>query len=227
VPDATLLSRVGLFASLNAADAADLANHLRRRRYARGEAVFLRGDPGTSLYIVESGCIKLGFTSPDDREIVFDLLGPGDVFGELALLDGEQRSADAVAVDTTELLLLQRDEYLRFLSDRPSVALDLIGILSRRLRRDAEVIQDAIFLDVPARLARTLLRLSGAVSTATPGEGPPVTPKLTQRNLAGMVGTTRETLNKWLGIFEERALIRRVAGRVAILDPAGLRRRIY
>jgi CRP-like cAMP-binding protein len=155
------------------------------------------------------------------------LLGPGDVFGELALLDGEPRSADAVAVEPTELQLLQRDEYLHFLRDRPSVALDLIGILSRRLRRDAEVIQDAIFLDVPARLARTILRLSDAASTVAPGEGPPVTPRLTQRDLAGMVGTTRETLNKWLGVFEEQALIRRVTGRIAVLDPAGLRRRIY
>ena len=106
MPEAAVLMQVPLFAAFAAKELEPLAASLRRRRYARGEAIFLQGDPGTSLCLIETGRVKLGFTSPEGREVLLDLLGPGDVFGELALLDGEPRSADAVAVEPTQLLLL-------------------------------------------------------------------------------------------------------------------------
>jgi CRP-like cAMP-binding protein len=224
--DATTLGRVPLFSGLAEADLAALAGRLRSRRYGRGEAVFLHGDPGTSLCIVETGRVKLGFTSAEGREVIFDVVGPGEEFGELALLDGEPRSADAVALEASTLLLLHREEFIRYVEHHAGFALQLIGILSRRLRRDAELMQDAIFLDVPARVARTILRLA-ADDTATEQDGQRVTPQLYQSDLAGLVGTTRETLNKWLGIYETQGLIRQQKGRIAVLDADGLRRRIY
>ena len=154
----------------------------------------------------------------EGREVILDVLGPGEVFGELALLDGEPRSADAVTVEHTELLLLQRDEFVRFLHARPEVAINLLGVLSRRIRRDTQLVQDAAFLDVPARLARTILRL------AEPGEdGRPRTPQLTQSDLAAVAGTTRETLNKWLGFFADQGLIQWKDSRVVVLDADRLR----
>jgi CRP-like cAMP-binding protein len=219
---ATALAKVALFTDLTPSDLHSLAACLRRRRYARGETVFLRGDPGTSLCIVESGRVKLSLSSAEGREVVVDLFGPDEFFGELALLDPAPRSADAVAVEPSVLLLLQRDEFVRCVEARPSVALRLLTVLTRRLRRDAEQMHDAAFLDVSARLARALLRLAGDEADE---RGLPTTPRLTQSDLAGVVGTTRETLNKWLTLFEREGLIRREKGRIALLRPDDLRRR--
>src|SRR5215207_3648382 len=136
-----MLAQVPLFAPLPPDALDELSARLRRRPYNRGEAVFREGDPGTSLYIVQSGHVKLSLTSAEGREIIIDLLGPGDVFGELALLDGEPRSADAVATESSELLHLERDEFKRFVLQRPSLALELLAILSRRVRRDTQLLQ--------------------------------------------------------------------------------------
>ena len=222
----SVLERVPLFAGLPANELEQLSTRLRRRRYARGETLFLEGDPGTSLCIVESGRVKLGLTSPEGREIILSLFGPGDVFGELALLDGEPRSANAVAVEPSELLLLSRDEFLRFLEQHPKASQVLLAAVGHWLRRLTTQMQDAAFLDVPARLARTLLRLSGADEAAN-GGGRAVTPRLTQSDLAGMVGTTRETLNKWLGFYEDQGLIRRDNHQIVVLRPDKLRSRTY
>jgi CRP/FNR family transcriptional regulator, cyclic AMP receptor protein len=222
VVEPSVLSHVSLFADLDEDHLRQVAEQLRPRRYRRGETVFVTGDPGTSLCMVSTGRVKLALTSTEGREVILDVLGPGEVFGELALLDGEPRSADAVAVERTELLLLQRDEFIRFLRARPEVAINLLGVLSRRIRRDTQLVQDAAFLDVPARLARTILRL------AERGEdGLLRTPRLTQSDLAAVAGTTRETLNKWLGFFADQGLIQWRDSRVEVLDADRLRRRIY
>jgi CRP-like cAMP-binding protein len=220
--EANVLGSVPLFADLNERDLRELAEALRPRRYRRGETIFVTGDPGTSLCVVNTGRIKLALSSHEGREVILDVLGPGEVFGELALLDGEPRSADAVSIEATELLLLHREAFLRFLRERPEVAINLLGVLSRRLRRDAQLVQDAAFLDVPARLARTILRL------AEPAEdGTLRTPRLTQSDLAAAAGTTRETLNKWLGFFAEQGFVKWNRSQVTVIDAEGLRRRIY
>jgi len=222
VRDTTILETVPLFARLSAEELADLSTRLRRRRYARGETLFLEGDPGTSLCIVETGRLKLSLTSVEGREIILQLFGPGDVFGELALLDGAPRSANAVAVEASDVLLLARDEFLRFLEHHPQLSLVLLSTLSHWLRRLTTQMQDAAFLDVPARLARTILRLA---TTPAGANGERVTPSLTQSDLAGMVGTTRETLNKWLGFYEDQGLIRRAKHQIVVLHPDKLRSR--
>ena len=218
----SVLARVSLFADLEENYLRRLAEELRPRRYRRGESVFVTGDPGTSLCVVNAGRIKLALTSNEGREVILDVLGPGEVFGELALLDGEPRSADAIAVEPTELLLLQRDEFVRFLRAQPDAAISLLGVLSRRIRRDTQLVQDAAFLDVPARLARTILRLA-----ERDAHGVLRTPRLTQTDIAGAAGTTRETLNKWLGFFANQGLIEWVDSQVVVLDADRLRRRIY
>jgi CRP-like cAMP-binding protein len=219
--DPALLGSVPLFANLAVQDLEQLVRDLRRRRYARGQIVFAAGDPGDNLYVIESGRVKLAFTSPEGREVILDIMGPTDFFGELALLDGEARSAEAIALEPSVLCLLGRNEFLKFLEQRPHVAIMLLGVLSRRLRRDARLLQDAAFLDVPARLARTILRLAQAGA-----DGVARTPRLTQTDLAGIAGTTRETLNKWLGFYEDEGLIRREGGIIAVLDAERLGRRV-
>jgi CRP/FNR family transcriptional regulator, cyclic AMP receptor protein len=220
--NSSLLARVPLFAELDEEDLRRLADHLRLRRYRRGETIFVAGDPGTCLCMVGAGRVKLALTSSEGREVILDVLGPSEVFGEMALLDGAPRSADAVCVEATELLLLDRDAFLHFLRDRPEVAINLLGVLTRRLRRDAELVQDAAFLDVPGRLARTILRLAQPTE-----DGRLRTPRLTQSDLAGVAGTTRETLNKWLGFFVEQGMIEWRDHRVTVIDADRLQQRIY
>jgi len=221
VTDLDLLARVPLFADMQPDDLRHLADQLRSRPYRKGEMIFMAGDPGTSLYIIEHGRVKLSLNSAEGREVILDLLTSGDVFGELALLDGKPRSADAVTLEASRLLLLARDEFVRFLEERPRTALALLCTLSLRLRRDAALVQDAAFLDVPARLARVLLRVA-----EPDADGSLRTPPLTQTVLAGLAGTTRESLNQWLRFFERGGLIKSVRKRVTILSPDELRRRI-
>ena len=204
---------------------AELGAYLRRRRYRRGEVVFLQGEAGTSLYIVAAGQVKIALTSADGAEVMLARLGPGEFFGELALLDGEPRSADAVATEASELLLLPRAAFLGLIEARPAIAMRLLTLVSRRLRQDVAVVQDVAFRDVPARLARLLLQL--AESEGQPGDaGVVITARLTQTELAGMVGATRESVNKGLGRFERQGLIRRAHGRITVLRPDDLRRRM-
>jgi CRP-like cAMP-binding protein len=192
------------------------------RHFGAGDTVFYEGDPGTSLCVIQSGRIKLSLISTSGREVIIDLLAPGDFFGELALLDGEPRSADAVATESTDLLLLQRQDFLQFLEEHPKLCIALLAELSRRLRRDTQLIQDAAFLDVPARIARVILRLAEPQGDAAVR----ATPRLNQTNLAGLVGTTRETLNKFLGMYQDDGWIRLDRGRIFVLNEDALKSRL-
>lgn len=220
------LARHGLFAELSPQDLRDLSACLGRRRCARGQIIFAQGDPGASLYVVESGQVKVVVTSADGKELVLNTFGPGDLFGELALLDGEPRSADAVAQEDCQLFVLRRDDFAQFLEEHPRAAVGLLAVLSRKLRHTTQQVQDVAFLDVPARLARALLELADTRGTACDG-GSALAFRVTQAELAGLIGATRESANKWLGFFEAQGFIRCRRGQVTVLRPEALRRRIY
>ncbi|HEY0584369.1 MAG TPA: Crp/Fnr family transcriptional regulator [Chloroflexota bacterium] len=223
-----LLAQVGLFADLSTPELVGLATLMRPRPYAKDEVIYLRGDPGTAFYVIASGKVKIALTSPDGKELILRRLGPGGFHGELALLDDEPRSADAIATEASMLLVLQRDAFRQFLAEHAQVATKLLGTVSQYLRRNAELIQDATFLDVPARLARILLELAGAPGqTELPPPGAVIPDKMKQGELAALVGATRESINKWLGSFEKQGLIRYDKGQITLLRPSGLQQRIY
>jgi CRP-like cAMP-binding protein len=219
------LARIPLFEELAPEERRLLASQFRPRSFRKGETIFLRGDPGESFYVVETGRVKISLASSDGKEMILALLGQGDFFGDLALLDGASRSADAVAVDPSRVQLLHRSDFRAFLEAHPSVPFVLLSFLTGRLRHNTEIIEDAAFLDIPARLARVLLQL--ATEGAPEADAVPVTPRLTQAELAGMVGATRESVNRWLRFYERQGVIRPDHGKIAILRPDALRRRIY
>lgn len=226
--DSELLARVGLFADLNDAELMGMASLMRPRPYAKDEVIYLRGDAGTAFYVIASGKVKIALTSPDGKELILRRLGPGGFHGELALLDDEPRSADAVATEPTVLLVLQRAAFRQFLAEHADAATKLLSTVSQYLRRNAELIQDATFLDVPARLARVLLELAGSPgATSLPPAGAVIPDRMTQGELAALVGATRESVNKWLGSFEKQGLIRNDKGQITLLRPSGLQSRIY
>lgn len=224
-----LLARVGLFAELSAAELIGLAALMRPRPYAKDEVIYLRGDTGTAFYVIASGKVKITLTSPDGKELILRRLGPGEFHGELALLDDEPRSADAIATEPSVILILQRDTFRQFLAQHSTVATKLLATMSYYLRRNAELIQDATFLDVPARLARILLELAGDGSDADglPPAGAIIPDRMKQAELASLVGATRESINKWLGSFEKQGLIHYDKGQITLLRPSGLKQRIY
>jgi CRP-like cAMP-binding protein len=190
--------------------------------------LFLAGDPGTGLYVVEAGRVKMVLTSPAGRELVLAVRGPGEFFGDMALLDGEPRSADAVVAADCPLLILPREDFVRFVDTHPRAALRLLAVLSRRLRQTMRQHPDATLLDVAARLASALLLLAeeqGApVGDGTDAIAIPDPP--TQGALAARVGVTRESVNKWLGYFQRRKWVRWEHGRLTLLRPGRLRERL-
>ncbi len=224
--DQELLAQVPLFARLAPRELESLARLLRRRRYRAGEVIFHEGDAGTALYIVESGEVKIVLGSAEGKEVVLGLLGRGDFFGELALLDGEPRSADAVAVVASQLAVLQREEFTRFIRSTPRAAANLLAVLSRRLRRTDRLVHDAAFSDVRTRLLKLLLELGQTRGQPGPG-GVAITSRLTQGDLATMVGTTRESVNKWLRYYAGKGVLRHARGRLLLVDPERLRAELY
>ena len=221
----TALARVPLFAGLEREELEGLSVSLRRRRYPKGTVILWRGDPGTTLYLIEFGYVKTTVTSPEGQEAILAVLGPGEFFGDLALLDGRPRSANIVVVEESQLLLLERDAFVKAIEGSPKLALGMLAALAGRLRYDVELLQEASFLDIPARLARVLLRLSDALDQPD-GMTVRIPPQLTQTELAGMVGATRESTNKWLRFYEQQGVIRRDGAQITILRPEELRRRI-
>jgi len=222
----SFLRRLALFSELADDELELIAGHLSRRAYRQGEVIFVRGDPGSTMYFIESGRVRIVLTSAEGKELVLTILESGDFFGDLALLDGEPRSADALAHDHCRLLLLRQVDFYRALESRPHMAASLLRVMARRLRRNADIIEDAAFLEVPARLARALLQLADERGRAEDG-ALVVTAAPSQSELAGMVGATRESINKWLAKFRQEGLVRLERGQLTILDMATLRERIY
>jgi CRP-like cAMP-binding protein len=214
------LRRVPFLAEISESDIALVAHAMRRRNYRRGEVIFRQDDPGNALYLIESGTVKISRQGEDGREITLTLLHKGEYFGELALLDEEPRSADAIAVEATTVYLLPKAEFKSFLLANPHVPLQMLSAMSRMyVRRLTDAVQDAVFLDVPARLARVIVQMH--VSTPRTDAQPLRT---TQADLASMIGATRESVNKWLGYFERRGWVKRSRGALSVLDAPALTR---
>ena len=212
-----------LFRHLSAADLEGLLAHTRVQRHKAGAVIFRQGDPGQGLLAVLSGRVKITSPSASGKEIVLNMINPGEVFGEIALLDGKPRSADAVAIDPCELLVIDRRDFVPFLEARPALCIRLLGVLCERLRRTSEQVQDLLFLDLRARLAKTLLKLAEAHGQTAPA-GREISLKLSQRELGNLIGRSRESVNKQLREWQEANLIRFHAGRMVIRDPAALER---
>lgn len=220
-----LLSRTPLFAGAKPADLESLLADFRLRRYATDSYLFREGDPGDHLYLVASGEVKISRTTERGGEVIFAVLGTGDLFGELAVMqENAVRSADAQALNETDCFLLHRQALVAFLQAHPAVMWQVITVLSDYIRRKDEAFSDLAFNDIPGRVARKLLELAGAHGE-TAGSGTQITVPLSQRTLAGLVGASRENVNRALSRFASLGVIKLERGRITILNPNELRRR--
>ncbi len=178
------------------------------------ETLFLKGDPGNALYAVRKGQIRIATGTEEGRRLTLNLLGPGDVFGEIALLDGLPRTADAVAVEATELFVVQRRDFLGLLEHRPIVAVRIIEFLCERIRWMSERMEESVLLPLPARLSRRLLALAEDYGTEL---------HVSQEELAVFIGATRESVNRQLQAWRRQGVVELGRSRIRVLDRAGLR----
>jgi len=179
----------------------------------RGTNIFAKGDPGTSLCAIGAGTVRIGVPSVEGKDAVFNVLGKGEIFGEIALLDGHPRTADATAVTDCELFVIERRDFLPLMREEPEIALKIIEILCSKLRRTTEQAEEVMFLDLPSRLAKALLRL---VDGETAGmQERKVT--ITQKDLGNIIGMSRESTNKQLRIWADKKLVRLERNAVVIL----------
>jgi CRP-like cAMP-binding protein len=217
------LRETDLFRSLDDAAAARLARRLARRRYRADEPVFHQGDPGDRLHVIESGRVRIGMDSEDGRVGTLTVLGPGQVFGELVLLDGAPRSASAVALEPTVTVTLDRATFRSLLAEDEGIREAVLAGVAGWLRRLTEQMTELHFLDLRGRVAATLVRMAREAGLR---DGPVVLPALTQTEVASLVAGTRQRVNGVLGDLGREGLIRYDGKRITVLDVDRLARRI-
>lgn len=214
------LRRLPLFANLSEPELDELGGRMRQKQFKRGDTVFRKDDPGTHLYVVLEGAVKIALPGEFGQEALVAIARPGEYFGELALLDRSPRSASVVALEDTRAALLAADDFMAFLESHPAAVRSVLEALARTVRRLSDRVEDLIFLDVPSRVAKYLLDL------ANQNGGPARDLNLTQDELAAFTGASRVSVNRVLGDLERRKLISIRRRRIAILDADALAREI-
>jgi CRP/FNR family cyclic AMP-dependent transcriptional regulator len=212
-----VLKRVPLFNDLSEAELSRFAEVAREREYPRNSVILFEDDPGDALYIVSSGQVKVVLIGEDGREVILSVLGDGDFFGEMALIDDEPRSAHVIAMKDSRLLVLRREDFQAQLEAHPPVALKLLRVLVERLRRADEKIGGLVLLDVNGRVAQLLLDL------AEESGGPRITRRLTHHTIAQMIGSSRETVSRAMRELVERGYIQVNRREILITQMDGLR----
>jgi CRP/FNR family transcriptional regulator, cyclic AMP receptor protein len=207
---------------LNQGDVEQIAARMVRRAYGRGDVILSQGGAPGAMHLITAGAVKITIASDEGKEVILAILRAGELFGEIAALDGGARSATVTAVEDTETAALSRTDLLEFVRSHPEFALRLIGTLAARLRRVDQRLEDAHFLDLDARLARALVDLADAQGKRSEGA---VRVALTQTELAAMIGATRVSANRLLKTFEGAGLVRRGRSSLVITNVDALRYR--
>jgi len=216
-----LLGECFLFQALGEEERHELVARSHIRRFAAGDTIFLMGSPGSSMMAVLGGEVRISISSPEGKELLLAILPPGEVFGEIALLDGKERSADAKAHTACSLAILERRDVLAFLDRHPHAWPRIVEMLCERFRDNTQHVAEVALMQLPARLAKALLRrdTERKATDTRSGRG-----QLSQRELGNMVGAARESVNKCLNEWQRGGIIRIEDNVVTILDRAALER---
>ena len=209
-----VLRKHPIFCDLDPEAFDQLCRYAKQATLKRGASIFSKGDPGNSLVAVISGTVKISVSSPDGRSAILNLIGPGEIFGEVAVLDGQARTADATANTNCEIFVIDRREFLPFVQSQPALAMKFIELLCARLRWTSDQVEQVILQDLPGRLASALIRLTERHKPAQGGR----TIAVTQQEISEMVGMTRESINKQLRAWAARKWVRLEHGAIVVLD---------
>ena len=218
------LEKVPLFLSLRPEDRKVLAASMRIQAIKKGDVLFRKGSEGNAFYIIKEGGVKIVLPSREGEEVILAIFSRGDFFGEMALLDGMLRSADAVALEPCRFLVLNRADFFSFLKDNESAIQSILYSLSMRLRKTDDLLEDTCFLNISARFAKRLLELAETHGRAEENSTL-INLDLKQRDLASMIGASRESVNKELRLLRERGLVSTAGNMIRIYDLDVLRRR--
>jgi CRP/FNR family cyclic AMP-dependent transcriptional regulator len=205
--DPTTLSNIPIFRGLSHDELARLATRLRSKTVRAGVYIMSREDPGDAVYIIVSGTVKVHAEQADGRNVILSILGEGETLGEMAVLEETARSANALAIENTRLLWMPRSDFLDCLRSMPDLTLNLARMLSRRFRFASARVESLTTMDVDARLARQLLALAQEYGQNQPNGDTLIPLRLTQDDLADMIGASRTRVNQVQGFFRERGLI--------------------
>jgi CRP-like cAMP-binding protein len=219
-----LIAELPLLARLSKDDRQALASRARMRSYPAATVIFREGEPGDSLHVIVSGRVRIVVSSGSGEEATVAVLGVGDCFGELSLLDGLPRSASAVTSIATRTFVVTRDAFVEWLTDRPSAGLAIMETLSLRLRRTDQALADMAFLDLNRRLAKQLVQLAEVQDLEGARSNQRIRVQVTQSELASMLGVSRESVNKQVNAFARDGLVSLSRGAVTVEDLGSLRR---
>ncbi|MBT9545216.1 MAG: Crp/Fnr family transcriptional regulator [Candidatus Sericytochromatia bacterium] len=222
---ATFFAEGTLFNNLSKEELTQLAQIARERRFDRGQVIFYEGDLGGSLYIIVTGSVKIVIMADDGREHILGLLHQGDFFGEVSLIDGEPRSATAIALDNVSVVMISRDDFIRLLRENPEMSLKIMVTLCERLRKTDKHVESLAFLSAPGRVAQVLLNLA---ESHAPGQDKNITVshKITRQEFASLAGTSRETLTRVLMDFQDDGLIKLEKNKIHIYDRLHLKEKV-
>jgi len=201
VSSAVVLQKVPLFSQLAPAELQRVVEVARERSYPKNSVILFEDDPGDALYVVAKGQVKVVLIGEDGREVILSVLGEGEFFGEMALIDDEPRSAHVIAMEDSALIVLRREDFQSIVIHAPGIALALLKELSRRLRRVDEKVGSLVLLDVHGRVAQLLLELADET------DGQRITRRLTHHTIAQMIGSSRETVSRTMREFVDKGLI--------------------
>ncbi len=197
-----LLSEIELFSELNEGELQEVASHAQVKKVATDTTIFYEGDPADAVFVVVNGRVKVVTTSTDGKEFILTVLGAGQVFGEMGLLEAAPRSAAVITITEVELMVIKRDDFDRLIETRPTISRKLMAILSRRLRRANSKMESLAYMDVAGRLARYLLDMALDHGQRL-GNGWVVVKRPTHSDIAHSIGTSRETVSRLINEFEE------------------------
>jgi CRP/FNR family cyclic AMP-dependent transcriptional regulator len=215
--DKELLRTVPIFSELSDADIASLARLANRRRYPKDTVVFFENEEGDFFFMIVEGRIKVTILGDDGREVILSILGTGDFFGEMALLDNEPRSATAIAIEDSELVSLHRHDFQSVLSDNRSIMSALIKILAARIRKANHQISTLALLDVYGRVARVIVDMARDEGRRLK-DGRIAFRRATHQEIANRIGTTRETVTRMLKDLERQGMLH-IEGREIVVQP--------
>jgi len=212
----TLLRCIPLFADLPSSDIAEIAALVQTKHCKPKQTIVRQGDPGGDLFVIVAGHLKVVASDVDGRDAGLNIMGPGEVFGEVSLMDGAERSATIIALEPSELLLIQQQPFLDFLEAHPKTAIKLLAVLSGRLRALTERAEDIAFLRVSARLAKRVVQLADRYGKQEDSGSVRVVFKLSQQEIGDLIGATRESANKHIRRWEAQDLVSQESGHLVI-----------
>ena len=215
--DSDLLATVPIFSDLSAKVLDELLSRMTKRSYQKNNMILMEDEFGDTFFIIASGSIKITRVSEDGREVILAMLGEGEFFGEMSLLDGETRSANAIAIEESDVLILKRHDFLLFLERFPRIAISLLTEMAGRIRKSDQQIESLSLSDAEHRIGITLIRMAEELGTIRQGKVE-ISNLPYQQDIANMAGTSRETVSRMMKILEDKGFIKRSGHSLSILD---------